>query len=63
MRAIKARHEAAEALYYAIRNEVGRVDQYPDQATVLETLAHAYSMVGESGDPEPVKEAVKAALG
>jgi hypothetical protein len=62
MRGIKARHNAAEALYNAICQEVGRLDQYTDQATALETLAHAYAMVGEAGDPEPVKEAVKAAV-
>jgi hypothetical protein len=63
MRGIQARHDAAEGLYNAILQEVGRVDQYPDQASVLETLAHAYSMVAEVGHPEPGKEAVKAVLG
>jgi hypothetical protein len=63
MRGIQARHDAAEALYNAILQEVGRVDQYTDQASVLETLAHAYSMVAEAGHPEPGKEAVKAVLG
>lgn len=63
MSVIQARHAATEALYDAIREEVGRVDQYADRAGVLETLAHAYSMVAEPAHPEPGKEAVKAVLG
>lgn len=57
MGAKEEKHAAAEALYKAIRAEVEKVGELTNRdrepAFVLETLAHAYSMVAESHVVDP----------
>lgn len=54
MSAREEKHATAEALYKAIRTEVEKIDQYGGgHATILETLARAYSLVAETNAPDP----------
>ncbi len=54
MSAEQEKHATAEALYKAIRKEVEGLDKYTGgHPGLLETLAHAYSMVGSSEAPDP----------